>query len=250
MRNRIAASVLAAFFLATAACNGPLGVSPSRFLGQAGPGDDDHQCANETPPSPVTPGTVSEAAAADGGQRSSNHPVQSDPGARGIHTVWTRGGETTDSSSTIETRQQAGAPSVNQGLILPTSAEAGGGGSQAVNEAAKTVASLRAALQLALAGNAPNVDAISKMLSDAQTALANAEAGARPVVTYNLQGSTSTQTVANGSAAGSEGGSVSAPASRVRQPSGPSAPGAPAVIAPPEPAPAAPAAASTSGMGG
>lgn len=224
---------------------------------KSGPGVECDQCAlSETSPSALAPGGVAQVASAEGGQRASNQPTQMDPGARGVHTVLSRGtGANTDSSTTTETRSQAGAPSVNQGLILPTAAE-NGGGSGASNEAAKTVAAIREMLRLEYAtkGPGPGTEALFKQLADAQLALAAAEQGARPQITYNLQNAVSTQTVANGSKSG--GGdnqdavqvpkstsltrTIKAPgAAAVEQPE-PAAP-APAPPAPPVPAPETPA---------
>lgn len=222
----------------------------SHLLGQQGTASDDHTACNEVPPSPVTPATT-EAAQARGGQEASNQPVQSDPGARGIQTTWARGGPATNSSSTTESRSQAGAPSVNQGLILPTEASVGGGGSPAVVQAAENVKMYRLQMQVALADpNTPaaKIDAISKMLSDAQVALATAESGSRPVVNFNLQNSTNTQTVANGSRSGGDGAdSVGTAAARAAR-----APGGGTAVSPeppPAPAPApAPTSAPTSEM--
>lgn len=243
MRHRFV--LLAAFAaLSLTSCRAP-GVG----LGAKGPGVDDTGCAYEVPAPPTGPGSVAQTATAEGGQRASNQPNQADPGARGIHTTWNRGaGPNADSSTTTESRSQAGAPSVNQGLILPTSADVGGGASS-VKEAAANVAMLREALKMAYATNAPNVDAIFRQLSEAQLALAAAEQGARPQITYNLQGAVSNQTVANGSKSGGgdNADTVATPGSRAVR-----APGAPAVLAPvPPEAPAvapAPAPAPEPGM--
>lgn len=220
-------SLLVALFCAVslAAC--------SSTIPRPGPGVDDASACNEVPLAPLLPSTGSDVASASGGQRASNQPTQTDPGVRGTNTTWNRGsGPNTNSPTTTETRSQAGAPSVNQGLILPTEATVGGGGSPAVTQAAENVRMLRTRLDRALETQAPNTDAIAKMLSDAQSALASAEAGSRPVVNYHLEHSVNSQTVANGSRSGGDGASETSATRRTL----PAAPGAPEVVDPPPPA--------------
>lgn len=219
---------------------------------KAGPGVECDECAQaEVNPSALVPGGIAQAAAAEGGQRASNQPTQMDPGARGVHTVLSRGtGANTDSSTTTETRSQAGAPSVNQGLILPTSAsnEAGGGPGLATQRAASIVSTLEGALAAALHPIPPEpydsarVASILAALSDAQKALSAASSSDRPNVTnvYNLQGAVSNQVVANGSkSGGGDGDSISLPKTPTARAA--RAPGAPTVEQPEPAAPAQPA---------
>lgn len=150
------------------------------------------------------------AASAKGGQEASNQPVQADPGARGILTPVSRGaGDQTVNSSTNEARSQAGAPSVNQGLVLPTAADArtGGGVSPVVASLQAYIDDLRAALKMAMLDPASPPDRANQIMvaiNDAVGQMAQAQASAQATThnTYNLQGSVVTQTVANGSASG------------------------------------------------
>lgn len=148
------------------------------------------------------------AASAKGGQEASNQPVQSDPGARGVFTPISRGsGSQSATNTTTESRSQAGAPSVNQGLVLPTEASArtGGGVSPVVASLQAVVDDLRGQLKLAIMeGNADKEARLLAALdrSIAQMAQAQASAQGQTTNTYHLEGAVITQTVANGSASG------------------------------------------------
>lgn len=178
-----------------------------------GPGSACDPCATaETGPANEATGPLAQAASASarGGQEASNQPIQMDPGARDIHTPISRGaGNQTVTDTSEEKRSQAGAPSVNQGVVLPTAADArtGGGVSPVVASLQPLVDDLRAALKLALMDpTAPQskIDSIHRALNDAISQMAQAQASAQGQVnnTYHLEGAVITQTVANGSASG------------------------------------------------
>jgi hypothetical protein len=166
----------------------------------------------EVKPSAEATGPLAQAAAAGakGGQEASNQPVQSDPGARGVFTPISRGaGAQTASNTTSESRSQAGAPSVNQGLVLPTaaSAQTGGGVSPVVASLQAYMDDLRASLKLALLDPSTPPSRVSEIMAQINTVagqMAQAQASAQATThnTYNLQGAVVTQTVANGSASG------------------------------------------------
>lgn len=203
----VLAALLAAFVLpACAGFHGP------RALNQPGPATDCSVAPDEVP---ATPDAQSAAAAgARGGQEASNQPVQSDPGARGVHTTWNRGaGPVTANPVTTESRSQAGAPSVNQGLILPTSAFASAAESPAVKALLERAAVLRASLADAIKRNdslaiATLLGALDKI--DERLITATAAAGGSTTNVYNLQGARVSQIVANGSKSGDgPGGAIS-----------------------------------------
>lgn len=173
----------------------------------AGPGAQCDPCA-EAEASAAAPFGEAAAAAAKGGQTASNQPQQQDPGARQIHTPISRGaGDQSISTTTEEARSQAGAPSVNQGLVLPTTAGAhtGGGVSPVVASLQGYVDDLRTQLKLAIMqGNAEQEGRLIAAIDRAISQMAQAQASSKGTVhnTYNLQGSVNTQTVANGSNSG------------------------------------------------
>lgn len=213
-RTLVAALALLALFFT--ACTMPgAGVGAGRTRG---PAVDDTSACGEVPPIPSVPDGAAAAATAEGGQRASNQPVQMDPARIQPQTVWNRGaGPNTNSPTTSETRQLAGAPSVNQGLILPTSADARASAADNPAVAAITarLESLRRAYQQALdRGQAEAAAAISKSMDEAEVRLVSAVGAAAGTTsnTYNLQNSVNTQTVANGATAGGPGGDVGAPA--------------------------------------
>lgn len=148
------------------------------------------------------------AAAADGGQTASNQPIQQDPGARHVYTPVSRGtGNQSVTTTTNDPRSQAGAPSVNQGLILPTEANAatGGGVSPVVASLQGYIDDLRTQYKLAvMQGDHELEKRISDNIDRAISQMAQAQASTRGVTnnTFNLQGSVNTQTVANGSNSG------------------------------------------------
>lgn len=176
-----------------------------------GPGAACDPCATEeVSPSAEATGPLGQAAAASarGGQEASNQPVQSDPGARGVFTPISRGaGSQTATNTTNESRSQAGAPSVNQGVVLPTAADArtGGGVSPVVATLQGVVDDLRTQLKLAIMENNADKEARLTAALDraiSQMAQAQASAQAQTVNNYHLENSVITQTVANGSASG------------------------------------------------
>lgn len=202
--------------LVLSACTSALGRAGAPASGPGGTGECDSCAQAEVSQPALAPGGVAQAAAADGGQTASNQPTQRDPGARGIHTAINRGsGANTDSSVTSEVRSQAGAPSVNQGLILPTTATASA--SIADNPGVKAIlsrlADLRAAWKDALArGNVELAGQLSTQIDTAEARLIAASAGASQGTVYNvydLRGSRNSQIVANGSKSGDgKGGAV------------------------------------------
>lgn len=184
-----------------------------KALNQPGPATDACSAPGEVPEAPEASSAA--AAGARGGQEASNQPVQSDPGARGTHVTWNRGaGPVTANPVTTESRSQAGAPSVNQGLILPTSAFASAAESPAVKALLERAAVLRASLSDAIKRNdslaiATLLGALDKI--DERLITATAAAGGSTTNVYNLQGARVSQIVANGSKSGDGPGGAIAP---------------------------------------
>lgn len=197
--RRLSFLILAALAaLILPACAGP------RWANQPGPATDCATAENEVPEAPAA--ETAAVAGARGGQEASNQPVQSDPGARGVNTTWNRGsGPNTNSPTTTETRSQAGAPSVNQGLILPTSAFASAAESPAVKALLARGETLRAALSDAIKRNdAMAISTITTALDrlDDRLVAATAAAGGSTTNVYDLRGARVSQIVANGSKSG------------------------------------------------
>lgn len=221
MKTRAPIVLLAALVAATlAGCTSAARRDP-------GPGAACDECA-VAEASPTVTGedarAVSAAAAADGGQRAGSQPVQTDPGARGVNTVWNRGaGPNTNSPTTTETRSLAGAPAVNQGLILPNAASASA--AIADNPAVKAILArleiLRVAWKEAVSrGDREGAKAIADQLDNAEGRLLAASAsvagGASTTNVYDLRGARVSQIVANGSKSGDgPGGAISADTGRV-----------------------------------
>lgn len=210
--RRFPSLILAALFAAILPACSAAGFTGPRALNQPGPATDCATAANEVPEAPEASSAA--AAGARGGQEASNQPVQSDPGARGVNTTWNRGsGPNTNSPTTTETRSQAGAPSVNQGLILPTSAFANAAESPAVKALLARGETLRAALGDAIKRNdslaiASITTALDRL--DDRLVAATAAAGGSTTNVYDLRGARVSQIVANGSKSGDgPGGSIS-----------------------------------------
>lgn len=178
--------------------------------------------------SPVASGrdaqAVAAAAAADGGQRSSNQPIMMDPARLAPQTVWNRGsGPNTNSPTSTETRSQAGAPAVNQGLILPNAASASAsiGDNPAVKAILSRLEDLRGAWKQAIAEHAVDqAKALSEQLDSTEARLLAASAavsgGAQTTNVYDLRGARVSQIVANGSKSGDgPGGAISAETGKV-----------------------------------
>ena len=200
------AALFAALILATA-CTSPFGQTAAG----PGPGAECDACAVAEVAPTAAPGGASAAAAATGGQRASNQPVQSDPGARGIYTPISRGaGDQTTDVTSSDKRSQAGAPSVNQGLVIPNAANA-----NAVAPTNPLVASLekeaqqyRTALALELSkgdmANEKRLEWLGGQLADTNARMnaALASSVSKTENVYNLQGARIVQSVANGSSSG------------------------------------------------
>lgn len=205
MRRFLAlAAALAAFVLP--ACTGAL---PSRYLGQNGPGSAADCAPGEVPQSPADPAAPRVTAGADGGQKASSQPIQQDPGVRGVNTTWNRGsGPNTNSPTTTESRSQAGAPAVNQGLVIPTaaSASANAADNPAVQAISARLSALRDAYATALSRGQTDVAreiALQMDAAEARLIAASVASGGGSVVNnYNFQNSRNSQIVANGSKSG------------------------------------------------
>lgn len=212
MRRVLFALLVLALALPLSGCAAG-GFHGPRALNQPGPATDACSAPSEVPETPDAESAA--AAGARGGQEASNQPVQSDPGARGVHTTWNRGaGPVTANPVTTETRSQAGAPSVNQGLILPTSAFANAAESPAVKALLARADSLRAALADAIKRNdslqiATLLGALDKI--DERLVTATAAAGGSTTNVYDLRGARVSQIVANGSKSGDGPGGAIAP---------------------------------------
>lgn len=178
-----------------------------------GPGVECDPCAQAEASSGATaaaPFAQAAAASASGGQRASNQPTMTDPGARGVFTPVSRGaGSQTANQTTHEQRSQAGAPSVNLGLVLPTeaSASAGGGVSPVVASLQSYIDDLRASLKLALMDPTTPQGRVQELMAAINTAvgqMAQAQASTQGAVTnhYHFTGARIVQSVANGSSAG------------------------------------------------
>lgn len=204
------ATLFAVVLLATAllfsGCASPLGTTAQG----PGPGGACDECAVAEVAPVGTPGGATAGAAAVGGQRASNQPNQSDPGARGIFTPISRGAGNQDVKvDTAEKRSQAGAPSVNQGLVIPNTASAIAGGSNPLLSGLESRArSYRRALDAELAkGDLANPDRIATLersldsLDEKMTRAIAAIPAPAPTI-YNLQGARIVQSVANGSSSG------------------------------------------------
>lgn len=209
------ASWLVVLALALAAVFVPGCASGPRALGRTGPageGSCDRCALQETAPTVTAQDAASVAAAsaaARGGQEASNQPVMSDTARLQPATVWNRGsGPNSNSTASTDVRSQAGAPSVNQGLILPTSASAHA--AVADNPGVKALVArledLRAAWRDAVkAGNQQLAASIDASIGAAEARLLAASTGASSGTTWNvydLRGSTNIQTVGNGSRSG------------------------------------------------
>lgn len=173
----------------------------------SGPGDDCDPCAAAEAQASAPFGEAA-AAAAKGGMTASNQPQQQDPGARQIHTPISRGaGDQNVTTATEESRSQAGAPSVNQGLVLPTEASAstGGGVSPVVASLQGYIDDLRTQLKLAIMqGDSELEQRLSANIDRAISQMAQAQASSKGVTnnTYNFDGARIVQSVANGSNSG------------------------------------------------
>ena len=198
-------------------CRSPMGAVGAPSSGPAGTGECD-ACARAEVTPPATEGSGAAAsAAADGGQRASNQPVMSDPARIQPQTVWNRGaGPNTNSPTSTDVRSQAGAPSVNQGLVLPTNAiaSANAADSPAVKAVLERLADLRAAWKDAIArGAVDQAKALSDQMDVAEARLLSATAsagGGQTTNVYDLRGARVSQIVANGSKSGDgPGGSIS-----------------------------------------
>ena len=198
----LVAALAVAFPLA--ACS----TAPSRFLGQNGPSSAADCAPGEVPASPAEPGAPTATAAVDGGQKASAQPEQKDYGVRGVNTVWNRGsGPNTNSPTTTETRSQAGAPAVNQGLVIPAAAlaSANAADSPAVQAILARLSALRDAHAQALArGQVDLARELASQMDAAESRLiaASGAASGSLTVNYNFQGSRNSQIVANGSKSG------------------------------------------------
>ncbi len=185
---------------------------------QSGPGAACDECATaEAGVADVAPFGQAAAAAASGGQRASNQPMQMDPARINPHTAINRGaGPLTTNTNQRDARSQAGAPSVNQGLVLPTSAEAntGAGVPPAVQELQEYSRDLRAQLALAMAnGDGEARTALLAEIRGVLNMMAEVSATNRASTTnnYNFNGARIVQSVANGSKSGdAPGGAIDA----------------------------------------
>lgn len=211
-----------------------------------GPGAACDPCATkevESGADATAPFAQAAAASAKGGQEASNQPVQMDPGARGVFTPISRGaGSQTATNTTEESRSQAGAPSVNQGLVLPTAADArtGGGVSPVVASLQSYVDDLRAQLKMAMLDpTAPpdKANRIIEALNVAISQMAQAQSSAQAQVhnTYHLEGARIVQSVANGSNSGD--GTTAIDPKAAAAVAGPTSEAVRATMAAPEPAP-------------
>lgn len=215
MRILFIAALAAALSLA-----GCTGLTPGARTGPSGDGGCDGCALAEVQPTATGDhaGQATAAAAAAGGQRASNQPVMSDPARLQPQTVWNRGsGPNTNSPTTTDVRSQAGAPSVNQGLILPAQANAAANlaDNPAVQAVQARLADLRAAWKDAVARGAMDTAAVlSAQLDTAEARLlaATASAGGGSVTNvYDLRGSRVSQIVANGSKSGDGPGGAITP---------------------------------------
>lgn len=191
-----------------------------------GPGSECDTCAvAEANPSASHGSTANAAAAtATGGQRASNQPTMTDTAAiRPFTTVGRGAGPTTATMTAQDERSQAGAPSVNQGLVIPNSAEAqagGGASSPLMLELQAHAKDLRAQLALLLVdpmpGNEVKRDLVMEELRGTYRMMAEVSASTRGVThnVYNFQGSRNVQSVANGSSSGDGMPPVSADVAR------------------------------------
>lgn len=189
---------------------GCTGLNPTLPGASDGPGTGGCDVCDATRPFADSPAAT--VAAAEGGQRASNQPTQMDPARINPYTVVGRGsGATSSTTANRELRSQAGAPSVNQGLILPVDADAASGGG-----ISPVVASLQALLdseneRLDLEADPEERRKIRESIAGLVTAMAQAQSTAQGVThnTYNLQGARVVQSVANGSKSGdSPGGAI------------------------------------------
>lgn len=195
------------------------GVRPTGRTGPAGDGSCDACTAAEV--APIARGDdarqAAAAAAATGGQEASNQPVMTDPARLQPQTVWNRGsGPNTNSPTSTDVRSQAGAPSVNQGLVLPTAATAHASvaDNPAVRAVQERLADLRAAWKDAVARGAMDAaKALSEQMDTAEARLLSATAaagGGQVTNVYDLRGARVSQIVANGSKSGDgPGGAIS-----------------------------------------
>lgn len=177
----------------------------------AGPAVDcDSPCDPVAMAAPVGDGTAA-AAAARGGQTATNQPMMQDHGRVQPYTVVGRGsGPTNSVQSNVDTRALAGAPSVNQGLVLPTGAKAEANGGAPVNPAVEEIRTeirtLRDRAQMAFnMGNMPLYEQVSAQLKDAydrlQTSMASVNYGTVNN-NYHFDGARIVQSVANGASSG------------------------------------------------
>lgn len=192
---------------ASGGCSGLLGST------QKGPGSTCSPCEQLPAVADATgPFAQAAAAAAKGGQEASNQPQQQDPARINPNVLASSGaGAATWNKADTETRSQAGAPSVNQGLVIPTAADAraGGGVSPVVAGLQVYVDRLTALLEAEAAKpmgerDPAAIQRYQEQIASAFQSMLAAQAGsqAQTVNTYNLQGAVVTQSVANGSASG------------------------------------------------
>lgn len=204
----VLAACLAALFVPGCAS----GIRPTGRTGPAGEGGCDACSLQETAPAATARDAADVAAAsaaARGGQEASNQPVMTDTVRLQPATVWNRGaGPNTNSPVSTDVRSQAGAPSVNQGLILPTSASAHAaiGDNPGVRAIVLRLEDLRAAWREAVSkGNVTLAAQLDQQIEATSARLLAASTGASSGTTYNvydLRGSTNIQTVGNGSRSG------------------------------------------------
>lgn len=219
---------LAPLFAALLLAGCATGRALNPFVSDDGPGVGCDTCAttearpmSDAWPYAVDPNTASAAAAASGGQRASNQPVQSDPTAITPFTTWNRGaGANTATNHHTNVRSQSGAPSVNQSLLADALASSdaqandggvcGGGGSgylsPAVVQIERTLDELREQLRQAVTpeDRAPIREEIRHYMD--RLVAASADTRRTVQVTYNMQGQRVIQVVANGSKAGDPNG--------------------------------------------
>ena len=157
---------------------------------RSGPGSDCDTCATQEV-SASTPNGQAAAAAATGGQRANNAPFVEDTVSPRTNSSVARGaGAATTNSADSEHRAVSSGGAQNLALMNPAvaSAQATGGVSLAVSEAAKSVAAARRAYQVAVMDPTTS-DARLAFLADeivrAQEALNAASAASTPNVTHN-----------------------------------------------------------------
>ena len=158
---------------------------------QSGPGADCDECSLNEVQAVAAPGGNAAAAGAVAGQRASNAPfVEDKVSPRTKVTVGRGGGDTYSGSADMEHRAVSSGGAQNLALMNPAtaSADASGGVSLSVQEAAKSVASARRVYEVA-AMNPATSDGRLEFLADqiiaAQEKLNAATASSRSNVTNN-----------------------------------------------------------------